>query len=61
MNNDISVKKMMNYNSMVRFASGSIFSSSDTSYILINGLSLSLKKLNQGLEILKYIALKSNK
>lgn len=61
MNNDISVKKMMNYNSMVRFASGFIFSSSDTSYILINGLSLSLKKLNQGLEILKYIALKSNK
>lgn len=61
MNSDISVKKMMNYNSMVRFASGSIFSSNDVSYILINGLSLSLKKLNQGLEILKSTALKSNK
>lgn len=61
MDNDISVKKMMNYNNMVRFASGSIFSSNDSQYILINGLSLSLKKLNQGLEILKSIALKSNK
>ncbi len=61
MDNDISVRKMMNYNSMVRFASSSIFSSNDSSYILINGISLSLKKLNQGLEILKSIALKSNK